>query len=84
MNPVTVNSSPKEILNAFKQSPYWMQLTKPLQDQAAENPVAWLEGHPYLYSWYPTFFKDAGGDIKSTEKQKQGAMKQVERPRKGR
>ena len=61
MKPVTIKSKPKEILHAFKASPYWMQLTKRLQKLAAANPVAWLESHPYLFFWHPTFFRDISG-----------------------
>jgi hypothetical protein len=84
MKPVTVKSGATEILEAFKQSPYWGQLTSAQQKQAAENPAAWLEGHPYLFSWYPSFFKDVSGDIKSTPRQIEGAKRQLEKPRKGR
>lgn len=61
MKPVTIKSNPKTILQAFKASPYWTQLTKKQQKQATANPVAWLESHPYLFFWYPTFFRDISG-----------------------
>jgi len=61
MKPVTIKSNPKEILHAFKASPYWRHVTKAQQKQAATNPVAWLESHPDLFTWYPSFFRDIEG-----------------------
>jgi hypothetical protein len=61
MKPVTIRSKPKTILEAFKASPYWKQLTRPQQKQAAANPAEWLKGHPYLFFWHPTFFRDLSG-----------------------
>jgi hypothetical protein len=82
MKPVTIKSTSKEILQAFKTSPYWIQLTKGLQKQAAADPVQWLEGHPYLFSWYPAFFRDASNSVKSTKRRVIGAMRQPLRKRK--
>jgi len=76
MKPVTVRSKSIEILEAFKASPYWMQLTRNLRKQAQQDPRAWLEGHPYLFSWYPAFFRDASGIVKSTARRRIAAMRQ--------
>lgn len=81
MKPVTIKSEPKQILQAFKASSYWMQLTKALQTQAAKDPIVWLESHPYLFSWYPSFFQDARDYIKPTKRRRQGAMRQLAKPR---
>jgi hypothetical protein len=61
MKPVTIKSKPKAILQAFKASPYWKQLTKKQQTQAAADPRQWLKGHPYLFFWHPEFFRDISG-----------------------
>jgi hypothetical protein len=61
MNPVTVNSSPADILDAFKASGYWAQLNGTQQQEAEKDPIAWLRGHPYLYVWkdFEGYFKAA-------------------------
>jgi hypothetical protein len=82
MKPVTIKSKPKAILDAFKASPYWMQLTRDLQQMAKKDPAAWLRGHPYLFSWYPAFFRDASGSVKPTKSRVIGAMRQPLRKRK--
>jgi hypothetical protein len=63
MKPVTIKSKPKAILQAFKASPYWKQLTKKQQKQAVADPVQWLKGHPYLFFWDPSFFRDISGIV---------------------
>ena len=77
MKPVTIKSESKEILQAFKASPYWIQLTRDLQQIAAKDPVGWLQGHPYLFSWYPSFFRDISGTVKPTANRVHGAMRQA-------
>jgi len=58
--PVTVSSNPANIVSAFQQSGYFTALqqeglTADIQN-ATNNPVAWLQGHPYLIQAYPTYF----------------------------
>ncbi|MFP3263947.1 MAG: hypothetical protein RXQ62_05940 [Nitrososphaeria archaeon] len=57
--PVTVNSSPSCILQAFQQSGYWSQLSSSQQAAAQSDPAGWLASHPYLYDAYPQYFAQA-------------------------
>jgi hypothetical protein len=63
--PVTVNSPPACITQAFKQSGYYdqvQQLVASGQEDATyaktmdSDPSAWLHSHPYLYNAYPQYF----------------------------
>lgn len=64
---VTVNSLPDKIVENFINCGYFLGLTDELEQQARQDPVSWLQGHPYLFAWYPQFFVDASGKVKSTQ-----------------
>jgi hypothetical protein len=59
--PVTPNSDPKCILQAFIDSGYYGLLNASQRAAAQADPVGWLIAHPYLYSAYPSFFAQATG-----------------------
>ena len=57
--PVTVNSPPSCIMQAFQQSGYWSLLNSSQQAAAQSDPAGWLADHPYLYDAYPQYFAQA-------------------------
>jgi len=77
--PVTVQSTPAQILEAFKRSGYVSLLTRELRGLMRKDPVGWLRGHPYLYAWYPAFFRDSSGIVKSTPETKRAAKQKLKR-----
>jgi len=64
--PVTVNSSPSCILQAFQQSGYWSLLSPEQQAAAQSDPAGWLANHPYLYDAYPQYFAQATSTTSTT------------------
>jgi hypothetical protein len=64
---VTAQSPPDRIVENFINSGYFLGLTDDQEKQARADPVGWLQGHPYLFAWYPQFFVDASGKIKPTQ-----------------
>ena len=74
--PITVDSLPCTILSAFKKSGYYQLLTKEQRAQAEHDPKAWLKSYPYLFAWYPDFFRDKTGLVKATPRNLRAAKKQ--------
>ena len=54
--PVTVNSDPQCILQAYMDSGYWNMIDASHQAAAKADPVGYLQNHPWLYTAFPTFF----------------------------
>ncbi len=57
--PVDSSSPSACILQAFKDSGYFGQLTSSQQASASNDPSTWLLNHPYLVSVYPEYFTQA-------------------------
>ncbi len=64
--PVTLESPPNCILQAFKQSGYYSMLTPDQQSAASQDPAGWLSSHPYLFTVYPNYFSQQAPSTSQT------------------
>jgi hypothetical protein len=76
IQPVTVESPAHKISEAFVAIGYYQLLTADQRASADRDPAQWLKDHPYLFAWYPSFFVDVTGSVKSSKETIDAAKRQ--------